>query len=147
MGQNEATGKLNILGAGWSVTTTQANGLTPNSALAVFVEVPWDRCNRELRLSMALVTEDGQPVAVPTADGHQPLVITQPLVIAPVPGAPNGSTGHHAMMINFQGGLPLSPGRWYKWRVTVDGESRDDWEARFFVRRQPSAPSMGINPS
>jgi hypothetical protein len=143
MGQNDPSGKLNILGAGWSVTGVQANGLSPNSALAIFIEVPWDKCNRELELVIELLSEDGEPVMLPLPEGLQPLRIAHKVVITTPPGAPNGSDGHHAELVNLVGGLPLSPGTWYRWRVSIDDEHREGWEAKFFVRRQPTAPSFG----
>lgn len=146
MGQNDQSGKLNILGAGWSVTAVGPQGLTPDSALAVFVEATWDRCNRQLHIALDLVTDDDQPVQIPVGDDLVPLRIEHDLVAVPAPGAPNGSPGFVSFMINLRGGLPLSAGNWYKWRATVDKEHDPNWEARFYVQRQPTAPTIGASP-
>jgi hypothetical protein len=36
--------------------------------------------------------------------------------------------------MNF-GSLPLAPGRRYVWKLSIDGETNDDWDREFFVRR------------
>jgi hypothetical protein len=142
-GTQDPTGKLNLLGVGWSVTAVGPNGLTADSAVAVFLEVPWDKANRELEVVLQLFDDDRSPFLLPTPAGAQPLRIAQKVVVPIASGAPNGSSGIANLLAQFQGGLPLSPGNWYCWRVTVDDESNDAWTARFFVRRQPSMPSFG----
>lgn len=142
-GVEDATGKVHLLGLGWHVTAVLPNGLTPDFVVAVFLEVPWDKCNREIEISLELITDDGQVVTVPTPGGEQRLKITQKAVVTVPPGAPNGSSGQMNLLAKFQGGLPLAPGSWYAWRVSVDGQVDDSWTARFFVRRQPSTPTFG----
>src|SRR4051794_8751417 len=67
-----ADGKLYILGGGWNIT-----GPTPVPlALAILVEIPWDRTNERHRLRLELLDADGQPVTVPQPDGTEvPLVV------------------------------------------------------------------------
>ena len=142
-GTQDSNGKLHLLGVGWSMITVGPNGLTGDSAVAVLLEVPWDKCNREIEVILELVNEDGKAVTLPTPAGEQQLRIVHRLVIPSPPGAPNGSPGHANLLAQFQGGLPLLPGVWYSWRVTVDKEIRDDWQAKFFVRRQQSPPTFG----
>jgi hypothetical protein len=146
MGQNDPSGKLNILGAGWNMTAVGPAGVTPDSALAVMLEAPWDKCNRPLEVVLDLVTEDDAAVLVPLAGpDSEPaaLRISHSLVAVPAPGAPNGSPGFVAFIINLRGGLPLVPGNWYKWRAFVDKEHEPAWEARFYVQRQQQAPTIG----
>jgi hypothetical protein len=143
MGQNDPTGKLNILGAGWNITAVGPAGVTPDAALAVFIEAPWDRCNRPLEIVLDLVSEDDEPVVVPLGTEPGPLRITHSLVAVPAPGAPNGSPGFNSFLINLRGGLPLAPGNWYRWRAFVDKEHEGSWEARFYVQRQQTAPTFG----
>lgn len=142
-GQNDPAGKVHLLGAGWSVTAVQPTGLTPDSAIAVFLEVPWDRCNRELVVVLALINEDGTPVELPMPDGTQPIRFHHNIVVPSVPGAPNGSPGQATILVAIQGGLPLAPGHWYRWQVEVGGQTDPQWHASFFVQRQASAPSFG----
>jgi hypothetical protein len=46
-------------------------------------------------------------------------------------------------LINLQGGLPLAPGAWYKWRLTLDGDHEPQWSVSFFVNRQQTMPTFG----
>jgi hypothetical protein len=143
MGQNDSTGKLNILGAGWSVTAVGPTGVTPDSALAIFLEAPWDRCNQPLEVVLDLVSDDEEPVNISMGETRTPVRLAHTLVAVPAPGAPNGSPGFVSFLLNLRGGLPLAPGNWYKWRATVDKEHEDLWEARFYVQRQPTVPTFG----
>ncbi|MEU7174648.1 MULTISPECIES: DUF6941 family protein [Micromonospora] len=144
VGTQDSVGKLNLLGAGWSQTQVGPNGRTPDMSIAIFVEIPWDRANREILLIAELIDEDGQAVTLPTSpDQAQPVRIEHRPVAGPPLGAPNGSPAQVSMLINMQGGLPLQPGRWYSWRVSVDGEQREDWQAKFYVSRLGTAPTFG----
>jgi hypothetical protein len=118
-------------------------GVTPESAVAVFVEAPWDRCNRPLDLQLDLVTEDEKPVVIAVGPEPSPVLIRHSVVAVPAPGAPNGSPGFASFLVNLRGGLPLAPGNWYKWRAFVDKEHDEAWEAKFYVQRMPTAPTFG----
>ncbi len=143
-GTQDPLGKLNLLGVGWAQTQVNPNGLTPDSAVAVLMEAPWDMCNRELTVILELLTEDDSPVPIPVESGPQPLKIVHRLTIPSPPGAPNGSPGTANLLAQFHGGLPLQPGAWYHWRVQVEGKTDPMWIARFYVRRQPTAPTLGV---
>ena len=57
-----AEGKLYILGGGWSVT-----GPTPSpSAIALYIQVPWDRTNVEHSFRFDLIDSDGNAVELGT---------------------------------------------------------------------------------
>lgn len=145
-GSQDPVGKLNLLGLGWFVTTIGPQGLTPDTVVAVFIEAPWDQCNRPMRLALDLLSEDGQSVVLPTPAGDQPLRLAQEVVIAPPTGAPNGSPGQVALMVKINGGLPLTAGCWYRWQASLDDETEEGWSARFFVQRQPSQLTFGSGP-
>ena len=87
-GQNEAaTGKVHLLGAGWSQTAIGADGFTPSCAIALFLEVPWDMCNRPLPVVLELLDEDGRAVSVGPEGHQQPVrVLHQPMLVPP-PGS------------------------------------------------------------
>jgi hypothetical protein len=72
-----------------------------------------------------------------------PIRVSQPIVVASTPGAPNGSDGQVAVLVNLKGGLPLAPGNWYKWRASIGGQEDAAGEAKFFVQRQPGVPTFG----
>ena len=57
----EVGGKLYILGGGWSVTGPMPTPM----AIALKIEVPWDRTNEKHELLLELLDEDGNPVRVP----------------------------------------------------------------------------------
>ena len=145
-GLGDSTGKLNLLGAGWNMTQVLPTGGTPDCAVAVFIEVPWDMCNRELDLTLELLDQDLTPVVVHTPSGDAPIRMAQQVVVASAPGAPNGSDGQLALLVSLKGGLPLSPGNWYKWRAFIAGHEDTPGEAKFFVQRQPSTPTIGHSP-
>ena len=142
-GTQDPLGKLNLLGAGWSQTVIGPNGLTPDTAVAVFIEANWDECNRETEVVLELLNADLEPVVVPLASGPEPLRVVQRVTIPTPQGAPNGSPGSFTLLARFQGGLPLQPGSWYQWRATVEGRHEDNWKARFYVQRRPSVPTIG----
>lgn len=47
------------------------------------------------------------------------------------------------VLMQFQNGLPLQPGHRYVWRITIDGETRDDWTESIYVAKSinPTPPS------
>src|SRR5205085_343171 len=70
----EVGGKLYILGGGWSITGPDPVPM----AIALKLEVPWDRTNVQHKLLLELLDEDGEPVMVPGPEEHGevPLQVT-----------------------------------------------------------------------
>jgi len=65
-------GKLYILGGGWSVTGPEPSA----SAIAAYIQVPWDRTNVEHQFRFELIDSDGQPVVAETpGEGEEPVTI------------------------------------------------------------------------
>lgn len=126
----EVGGKLYILGGGWSLT---GPGPTP-MAIALKIEVPWHRTNERHRLLLELLDDDGNPVLVP-GEGEQrvPLQITGEFEVGRPPGTKPGTPIDSALAVNF-GPLALEPGRRYQWRLSIDGESDEDWTLGFSTR-------------
>jgi len=125
-----ADGKLYIMGGGWSVI-----GPDPApTAIAVYIQVPWDRTNVRHSFRLDLVDSDGQPIAFPDQTGlEQPVVIGGDFEVGRPVGVKPGSYIDVPLAINI-GPLPLDPGRQYEWRLTVDEESREDWRLPFATR-------------
>lgn len=123
-------GKLYIHGGGWSIT-----GPDPiPSAIAMDVKVPWDEREVEHDLRFDLVDTDGQAVLVPTPQGVQPLVIEGKLKLdGPFDGIKPGTPIDMPFAINL-GPIPLAPGNRYEWRLTINGESREEWRLPFSTR-------------
>lgn len=128
-------GKLYILGGGWSIT-----GPAPVPfALAIKIDVPWDRANEQHILKVSLLDEDGNPVPIQQAPdaAPAPLVIQGEFEVGRPAGVPRGTPLDSVLAINFGGGLPLPPGRRYEWRVEINDESREEWTVGFTTRPAP----------
>jgi hypothetical protein len=128
-------GKLYILGGGWSVTGPEP---VP-SALAIKIEVPWDRANHRHDLQIALLDVDGQPVKVPTAIGDVPLELKSQFEVGRPAGLLPGTPLDVALAVNLAS-LPLRPGQRYVWRCTINGETDESWQVAFSTREQPPQP-------
>ena len=127
----EVGGKLYILGGGWSIT-----GPDPvPTAIALKLEVPWDRTNEQHALLLELLDEDGSPVMVegPEEHGPVPLQVTGEFEAGRPPGIKPGTPIDSALAVNF-GPLPLEQGRRYQWRLSIDGETNGTIEPLGQVR-------------
>lgn len=125
-------GKLYILGGGWNLTGPDP---TP-SAIALLIEVPWDQANRHHSLRLSLVTDDGQPVMVPTPTGPRPTQIDAGFEVGRPPGHRPGTPLNVVLGINI-GPLPLSPDNRFEWRCFINDETRDEWRVGFATRPRP----------
>ena len=103
-------GKLYILGGGWSTTGSP----TAPMAVAIKIEVPWDRTNVSHDWRLALVDADGRPVQ--TSDDRAVEVSGQLEVGRPA-GLPDGTPLDAPLGVPF-GSMPLSPGR-SEWRLEI----------------------------
>lgn len=122
-------GKLYVLGAGWTIT-----GPDPTlSAIAIVVEVPWNDANRRFRFQLSLLTGDGQPVIVPTPAGDSPLTLDGTFEAARPLGLRPGSPLTVPLAINM-GPLRLEPDSMYVWRLSIDDETREEWQLPFTTR-------------
>lgn len=113
---DEATGKINLLGAGWSVT----GPMVSMSAVAGFLRVPWEDLGTKIRFALRLLDEEGRPVRpfadsdgtlfftgeiTPDVEGVEPMVTRVPFNLSfaiPIPP------------------LPLVAGRVYEWVMEAD---------------------------
>ena len=129
-----AEGKLNIIGAGWTVV---GPGPAP-FAIAILFEVPWDRANEQHHFRLELVGSDGAPVLTETAGGEEPLVIEGQFEVGRPPGVKRGTPLPFPLAINM-GPQPIPPGGRYEWRLTVDQESHEDWRLVFSTRPDDGA--------
>lgn len=115
--QADQAGKIHMLGAGWSMTSSP----TAPHAVAVLIKVPWDRANEKMHGVLTLVDSDGHPVTVQVAPGQTNQVATEfDLEVGRPPGLDPGSMIDAAMALNI-GPLPLGPAR-YQWRLELGGE-------------------------
>lgn len=123
-------GKLNVLGGGWSVT-----GPVPTpSALAVKIEVPWTQTGSRHRFELQLFTADGTPVMVDGPDGQpKPMRIDGEFEASRPTGLPPGIPIEVPLAVNIAP-LPLAAQSRFTWRLTIDGETDEDWQASFSTR-------------
>ena len=107
-------GKLYVLGGGWS-HILQPN-VPVNMALAVKVEVPWDRANEQHRLVARLLTADAEPVEI----NGQPVVTEGTFEVGRPAGLAPGSPLDAVFALSFTG-LALDANL-YVWELEIDGE-------------------------
>lgn len=122
-----STGKLYILGGGWSLT-----GPNPiPSAVAIKIEVP--RMDRKHNFKLALLNGDSKPVKSP--DG-KPIEVTGEFEAGIPPGLKAGTPLDVPLAFNF-GPIQLTPDERYSWRLSIDGKDDPDWEVSFTTRPAP----------
>jgi hypothetical protein len=143
---------LNLLNVGWSAAPLRMIGTPPATvavtgpmAVVAFIEADLSECNRQLKVEIELIDQDGHPVQVTGPAGPQPMRAEFPLLIPTQAGAPSGFPGRGNVMFEIVQGLPLAPGT-YKWRVRIEGSEQEDWSTRFFVPPPPPAIIFG-NPT
>lgn len=113
----DANGKTNMLGAGWSVTTSP----TAPHAVAVLIKVPWDRTNQPYKVTLQLKDSDGAPLEITGPDGKPARIgLEAQMEAGRPPGIPHGSPIDAAVALSL-GPLPLQPGR-YVWSLEIDSE-------------------------
>src|SRR5690606_8928900 len=120
-----ADGKLYVLGGGLS---SVAAGGQP-MAIALLLEVPWDRANIPYHWRLDLVDEDGQLVTV----RGRPVAVSGRFEAGRPAGVRPGTPLTVPLAIGFPA-LPVAAGRRYRWQLTIDGRSRSGWQAAFTVR-------------
>lgn len=120
-------GKLNLMGAGWTVA-----GHDVPFAVAFIINVPWHEANRQHRWTLQLFDEDMQPVV--DDQGH-PVKIEATFEVGRPPGVPEGTPLDVLQAINF-GGLPLPGERRWDWRLHVD----DEQVAQYRFATRPGKP-------
>jgi hypothetical protein len=157
-GTNTQQGTLNLLNVGWVQTQLGPSPLvpgqllTPPHAVVVFFEVEHAYCNHPIELVIALLTQDGQTVEMPSPAGPQVVRMVTPVTVASPAMAPLGAPGTGNAMIEIFPGLLVPPGE-YRWDVTLAGEHHEEWFAAFRVLPPPptqsfnfGAPPAGPNP-
>ncbi len=125
-----ADGKLTIVGGGWSVT----GPVSPPFAIAVLFDVPWDQANMKHRFRLDLVDADGHVVFVTDEDGEEhPLALEGEFETGRPPGLKPGTPLTVPIAFNLPG-PPIPPGGRYEWRLSVNGESNENWRLPFSTR-------------
>ena len=124
-----AEGKLNVLGGGWCVTGPQP---VP-SALAGVIEVPWNLTNANHSFQFELIDLDGNPVIVEGPNGPEPVVIPGGFEVGRPPGIRPGSYQPVPFALTI-GPIPLPSGSHFEWRLSINGQTQEDWRLAFSTR-------------
>ena len=122
-------GKLTIVGGGWSQTGPEPAPF----GIALLIQVPWDQANALHTFKVELLDADGGPVVLDSPEeGEQEVAFGGEFEVGRPPGLKPGTPLDFPLAMNSTP-LPLESGR-YEWRLTIDGESRQDWSLAFTVR-------------
>lgn len=121
--------KLYIMGGGWSVV----NQKTGPTAIALKLEVPWNETNRKHSLKLELLDSDFHSVTVQTPAGELPLVINGDFEVGRPAGLIQGVPLDLVAAFNI-GSISLLPGKRYIWKLSIGGESSDQWQVTFSTR-------------
>jgi len=122
-------GKLYIMGGGWSIIGPDPTPM----AIAIKIEVPWNQTNRNHNVKLELLDSDYHAVLVPTPAGNTPLIIGGDFEVGRPPGLIQGTPMDVPYAFNIAP-LPLEPGKRYVWKLTIDGETKEDWQVGFSTR-------------
>jgi hypothetical protein len=122
-------GKLTIVGGGWSQTGPEPAGF----GIGLLIQVPWDQANAPHSFKVELLDADGLPVVLDAPEEEeQAVAFGGDFEVGRPPGLKPGTPLDFPLAMNSTP-LPLEPGR-YEWRLTIDGEARENWNLAFTVR-------------
>ena len=146
----DTAGKINAIGAGFTLTGVQQNGLSAPQYLAAVIDIPGKYHGQQFAFSLELRDEStGRPVQLvtDTVGTLEPLRIQQVVsVTRPTPPnvyIPDSMFARAQVTIGFPEGVPVKPGRTYGWHAQVDGQTRAGWSTRFHVPGPPPPPVIG----
>jgi hypothetical protein len=131
--QADPSGKVHILGAGWSITQAAPGNPLPPHAVVAIIHVPWNEANRVHIARLMLQDADGRIVQIETPNGTVPLIHEQQFEVGRPAGVPEGISLESPVVVNIGPGLPLPAGR-YAWRLEIDERTRQEWVVPFHVR-------------
>jgi hypothetical protein len=132
--QVDPSGKVHILGVGWTVVRVGVGVPVPAHAVVAIVHVAWHETPSPHLICLRLQDADGRPVMIgPDADHLAPLVHDQLLEVHRPSDVPEGITFDVPVVVSVSPGLPLVEGR-YSWRLEIDGHTDEEWLASFHVR-------------
>lgn len=148
--QADASGKLNMLGAGFALAGINPDGgMSAAQCLVVLLELPPRHYNEEFPIGVELRDSDtGSPVMVPSPAGPQTMRLQQLVRAEPVHllgvYVPPSLWARVQVVVAFPMGLPgLRAGGNYEWKLEVEGQTRPTWVAPFHVLGPPPQPVLG----
>ncbi len=123
----DPSGKVHMLGAGWSFTGPDA----APQAVVGFIKVPLDRLGSPIPVTIRLLDSSHQVVEVPGAGGVQRLEISGQIEMREPDDWDGASDLNASFAVNI-GPIPLQRGATYTWYLDVDG--KEAASTQFFVR-------------
>jgi hypothetical protein len=139
----EQQGKVTLVGAGISIFGVNPDsGFTAPFVVWATVNFPPEFVGYSPTVELSLETDDGKPVNLPIGPDEQsqrrtmrigtyealPRTSVQDVDIPPQIIRPKTQ-----MLLLFQTGIKLDAGQLYRWRVEVDGVTRDHWTEMMYV--------------
>ena len=124
-----ADGKLFILGAGLGMIPPSPSPL----AIAMKIDVPWDRANRVHDWKLELLDADGLPVLM----GDRPIIVAGQFEVGRSDQGQEGTALMVPLAVNFSG-LTLPAGQRFVWRLAIDNDTEPDWQVGFAVGAAPT---------
>ncbi len=128
--------KLYVLGGGLSAIGPRPQPL----AVAIRIEVPWDRANVAHHWQLELLDEDGGAVMV----RDRPLVVNGRFEAGRPAGLRPGTPLSVPLAIGFPS-LPCEQGRSYTWQLSIDDATHVDWRQSFHVRAAPGPSETRVS--
>lgn len=99
--------------------------------LVLIIHLDGSDMNTPFSFTADLLDADGRPVI--GANGEACTLRGKDFTATPTGDLPAGSPANLVLPVTAKN-LALEPGQRYEWRVTINGEARDDWVASFYVR-------------
>ena len=144
---------MTIVGGGVTILGVNVeSGMTAPFSVLVWVTFAPNFVGDNPAVELSLETDENQLVQLPgfldSAGQPQYLRVATSDTLLPtvMPGAviPDGVVRPKAqMLMQFQNGLPLTPGHMYRWRVKVDGDTHNDWTETMFIPTAAAGPVVG----
>jgi hypothetical protein len=131
--ETDPSGKVHILGAGWSATGPQ---LGPQAVVA-FIQVPAEHGGGTISFTLRLADLLGNVVEVLGPAGMQPMELGGQVELREPEEWDRASDLNAAFSVNVM--LPLPPGHSYTWSLEIDGKELAS--TTFYVRSVPPAQS------
>jgi hypothetical protein len=137
---------LYLSGGGVEIAFVQP-GISPpylcNLAIGVMVTVPWGQTNQQHVVEIHLLSEDGEPVQVPTGPGtQQPLEARLAFNVGRPAGLTVGDDQHVALAANLPA-LPMPSLGKYEFVIRIDGHD----ERRLAYRVMLAQGSQMVGPT
>jgi hypothetical protein len=127
--------KLDLLGAGWSIT-----GPGPAQiGIGILLAVPWDQTNVKHHVTLNLLDADGHSVTEPETD--EPLFHFEgDFEVGRPAGMKPGTPQPGVLAVNLNG-IPIPAGGRYEFRLVIDGD-QDTAVSAPFSTRHDSPPTL-----